>query len=127
MAQYTGNKGKCLINAVTYNVTDWSLDDSIQPIDITAQNTTAATSRSYISDGLIDTDSSITFDVSDTIAAPVPTVGAVVAFELQDENYKYTGNCLIVTSSTPRAVGEKVVCAFAIKVSGGVTRAASDI
>ncbi len=127
MAKYTGNKGKCEVGGVTYKTTSWSLDDSIEVIDTTEQDTTAPVARSYISNGLIDTDGSITFDVTNAVAPALPTTGAAVAFELQDSHYKYTGNCLIVSSSTPREVGAKVVNSFTIKVTGGVTRGSADI
>jgi|SRR5690554_4137011 len=124
---YTGNQGKVEINSVTYEVTNWSLTEGVGVIDTTKQGSTAPEARSFISDGLRNTTGSIEFDCLSDKQPPRATVGAAVAFELQDEHQKYTGNCLITNVSKSVPVGDKVTATVDIQVSGDVTVAAGDL
>jgi hypothetical protein len=125
---YTGNTGKVEIDTVEYPVTSWSFDEGINPIDVTHISDPAEEARRFISDGLRNATGSGVFDVTDTIAPPRATIGDPVDFELQDEHYTYApadhagdaDGIFITNVSTPRAIGEKVVCSFDFQISGPV-------
>lgn len=121
MAKYVGNKGKVKIDSVDYCAKSWELTEEVGTIDVTCQSTTAATARSYISDGLRNATGTITIDMDDSKDPIRPTIGNAVAFELENAHKKYSGNCLITSVSTPVAVGEIVTVTVNIQVSGDVT------
>jgi hypothetical protein len=117
---YTGKQGIARINNIDLPVTNWSLDETINAIDVThIKETTPAEARRYISDALTQMSGSCILDLTDAIGKLDISDGQIMTFYFEDARFvAFSGDLVISSTPVTVEVGDKVNASIEFTVDG---------
>jgi len=119
MPNYTGNQGIVTIGMETFEVTNWSYTGGINAIDTTKQGESAATGRSFISDGLRGGTASIEIDLQSDTDVEIVT-GSAVTCLFADELQTLHFSGITTSRGNTVVVGDKATITVDLQAIGAV-------